>query len=456
MYGRNELFAQHIAQKTNKVRTRKQVSSHIQARAKKTVKDAPAGAIAGLSSTEILTKSITVGGEAASPVSHALSTATSTRSPRVKKPTSRSGPSSPEVHAARRRLVDSSARSLSSGSKRSGSRSEGAGSKRAGSRSDGGGGKRARTAPAQLGDIEGAEILQILLEERRSESGSGRSESPPSQDGDAMSAVSRKFSTTSCLSRSSRGEVFGMGTDDEEEDVWSGDVERAFLEAARLYPKGDGRTKVVTEDGESLGRNALISRFIYRQTGRQRSRKQVSSHLQVLARRQSKVAAEDDDASSIASAARPSRRGAVDADDFGELDEDEGAAPGDELAAARRGLGEAHRQRDELRGSLGAMVQRLQAEERRSATAHEMLVFARQRLADREHPLAQCTVCWGSEASAALVPCGCVFCAKCSAAAAVCPHCGAAPQGTLTLTFPRVEARPGSAASTSSSGGGTA
>ncbi|CEH18333.1 protein tyrosine phosphatase-like protein ptpla [Ceraceosorus bombacis] len=63
-------------------------------------------------------------------------------------------------------------------------------------------------------------------------------------------------------------------------EVWPDDVEVAFWEALRLIPKL-GRRKVLVH-GKPCGRNELIADYIERKTNKSRSRKQVSSHIQVL------------------------------------------------------------------------------------------------------------------------------------------------------------------------------
>ncbi|KAK9468009.1 TEA/ATTS domain family-domain-containing protein [Lipomyces arxii] len=67
---------------------------------------------------------------------------------------------------------------------------------------------------------------------------------------------------------------------DDGNTVWSTEVEDAFMQAIRMIPKV-GRRKI-TVHGRACGRNELISDFIFRKTGKQRTRKQVSSHIQVL------------------------------------------------------------------------------------------------------------------------------------------------------------------------------
>ncbi|KAI9267830.1 TEA/ATTS domain family-domain-containing protein [Sporodiniella umbellata] len=66
----------------------------------------------------------------------------------------------------------------------------------------------------------------------------------------------------------------------EEQQVWPQDVEAAFIEALETIPKL-GRRKILV-NGKPCGRNELISDFIFRKTQKIRTRKQVSSHIQVL------------------------------------------------------------------------------------------------------------------------------------------------------------------------------
>lgn len=67
---------------------------------------------------------------------------------------------------------------------------------------------------------------------------------------------------------------------EEETEVWGSDVEAAFEEALRIIPK-NGLSKIKVS-GRSCGRNELISDYIYQQTNKLRTRKQVSSHIQVI------------------------------------------------------------------------------------------------------------------------------------------------------------------------------
>lgn len=74
---------------------------------------------------------------------------------------------------------------------------------------------------------------------------------------------------------------------DQDTDIWSEDVEAAFEEVLSIIPK-NGLNKIKIS-GRSCGRNELISDYILTKTGKFRSRKQVSSHIQVIKNLKQKI-----------------------------------------------------------------------------------------------------------------------------------------------------------------------
>uniref|UniRef100_A0A914CI48 TEA domain-containing protein n=1 Tax=Acrobeloides nanus TaxID=290746 RepID=A0A914CI48_9BILA len=101
-----------------------------------------------------------------------------------------------------------------------------------------------------------------------------------------VSSCDKSDISATSSSASSPDEVESGSSSEFMEEVWSDDVESAFYEALEIFPGQNNKKRIRISDGKAYGRNYLIACYIKKKCGKVRNVKQISSHLQVVTRRQ--------------------------------------------------------------------------------------------------------------------------------------------------------------------------